>query len=112
MGVWVFGDLAGFGIEAADDIHFIGRIPDVVIAIDTQRIGRCSGSGQVEFFESLRLRIEPPDLPSLIFGISDDTFVVNFDAPRPAALGGWRPSRNLSRVRIDHSDFALWVKFR
>src|SRR5690242_19844654 len=106
MRVGEFSDLTGFGIEAADDVHLVGRIPDVVIAVDPERVGSRSRPGQVVFLENLRLWIEPADLAALILGVPDDPVIVNFDAPRPAALGGWRPSSYLARVRIDHADFS------
>src|SRR5450759_159931 len=49
VGVGEFSHLPRFGIEAADDVHLVGRIPDVVITVDPQRVRSRAWSGQIEF---------------------------------------------------------------
>jgi len=57
----ILGHLAGFWIEASKDIHEVGRIPNVVVGIDSQTVRSRLWAGEVVFLEGLGLGVKPAD---------------------------------------------------
>ena len=47
MGIGKFGDFPGLRIEAANHIHLVGGIPDVVLTVDSQSVGGCPRARQI-----------------------------------------------------------------
>src|SRR5258707_8152777 len=48
VGERIFDDLAGVGVEAPNHVHVFGRVPDLAVAIDAERIGRGPRARELE----------------------------------------------------------------
>src|SRR5262245_20259026 len=53
----IFGHFAGVRIEPPDDVHVLGGVPDLLLGIDPERLGRRFRAGQPESLEGLSLGI-------------------------------------------------------
>src|SRR5438045_1913600 len=78
----IFGHFAGFGIEAADRVLFMRRIPDHVSPIDAQSVRARFGSGYLKFLERFGFGIKAPDLPSAPLAEPDDAVGIDLEALR------------------------------
>src|SRR6516164_9053407 len=83
----IFEDLAGLGIEPAERVLLVRRIPDHVIAIDADGVGTGLRAGQPELLELPGLGIEAPDLAAAALAEPDDAVRVHLQSLR-LALGG------------------------
>src|SRR5262245_62879974 len=86
MRIRVLDDLSGPGIEAADRVLLVRRVPDHAIAIDSDRVGARLWPGQGEFLERLGLRIEVADPVAAPLAEPDGAVGIDLDALR-LALG-------------------------
>src|SRR5579863_724770 len=88
---WIFNRLARPGIKAAEYVHVVRGIPDVIVGIDTETIGGRLRSWQWIFREGLRFWIKSSHLPGVEFAKPDDSIGSNFQAAWKASWRRWCP---------------------
>ena len=82
---WILDDIPGLRIEATDYVHVIRRIPNIVIRIYPDGVGRGLGPGQIIILEFASFRIESCNLARREHANPHRAIAIYFQAPRKSA---------------------------